>query len=226
MDNKFAFSQGEWLLAAYQPEHFPQVMDPRGQVFPEIAIVGRSNVGKSSLINHLLKQNRLAKVSSTPGKTQSINFFNIDQKMLLVDLPGYGYAKVPLGMKEEWSRLISSYIEKRSSLRLILFLLDCRHPPSSDDIAFLKWAVHHKKPVLFVFTKTDKLKSQERTKLTLEILQAFQPYLHEAPVHFLHYSIKDPNARIELIQKINAMITPWDSSTKTPSSASTAKQRG
>ena len=105
---------------------FPTLKDPRGKPLPEIALVGRSNVGKSSLINHLLGQKKMAKTSATPGKTQLLNFFLVDEQFLLVDLPGYGYAKAPPGEIEKWSHAIDAYINGRPTLRLILLLVDSR----------------------------------------------------------------------------------------------------
>jgi GTP-binding protein len=173
---------------------------------PEIALVGRSNVGKSSLINHLLKNSKLAKTSSTPGKTQSINFFSIDEQLALVDLPGYGYAKVPKEIRSQWAAMIDAYLHSRDTLRLMLCLLDCRREPTDEDLALIKWACHNQKPALLVFTKADKMTDDERRVKTLSSLDSFKNFLHSTPVHFLHYSIKHPRARIELIEKINGLL--------------------
>src|SRR5690242_11505567 len=108
--SKYAFHQGQFIAAAYEEDQFPSFLSSRQEAMPEIAIVGRSNVGKSSLINSLFKGQKLAKTSSTPGKTQSINFFEIDQQLILVDLPGYGYARVSKKIKEKWSLLIETYL--------------------------------------------------------------------------------------------------------------------
>src|SRR5689334_3642729 len=129
---KYSFTQGRFIASAFDEDQFPHMRTTQGKTMPEIAIVGRSNVGKSSLINALLKST-LAKTSSIPGKTQSINFFSIDERLALVDLPGYGYAKVSLDVKEKWSALIEAYLKTRTSLRLILFLLDSRRTPTEQD---------------------------------------------------------------------------------------------
>jgi len=144
---------------------FPTLKDPQGRLLPEIALVGRSNVGKSSLINHLLNQKKLAKISATPGKTQLLNFFLIDDKFLLVDLPGYGFAKAPREEVEKWSLAIDAYLNHRPTLRLVLLLLDSRREPSAEDRTLIEWAEHKKIPLLAIFTKTDKLSQSEREAL-------------------------------------------------------------
>jgi GTP-binding protein len=200
------FTQAQFVASAFDMKSFPKMISPSGSPMPEIAIVGRSNVGKSSLINHLLRNSTLAKTSSTPGKTQSINFFSINEELALVDLPGYGYAKVPKSVKEQWAGMIDHYLQNRSHLKLILFLIDSRRDPTDEDCALIKWASFNKKPMLLVFTKTDKMKEHERKEKTLASLGVLNQYLHSTPVHFLHYSIKDARARIELIDKINHLL--------------------
>ncbi len=123
---KYPFLRAQFIASAFQEDQFPKTATAREEAMTEIAIVGRSNVGKSSLINSLFKGPKLAKASSTPGKTQSINFFIVDEQLALVDLPGYGYAKVSKEMKEKWSALIEAYLHSRKSLSLILFLIDSR----------------------------------------------------------------------------------------------------
>lgn len=200
------FKQARFIASAFSSEHFPRLIKDSGEPMPEVALVGRSNVGKSSLINHLLQNNSLAKTSSLPGKTQSINFFSVDNQLALVDLPGYGYAKVPMHIKQEWGALIDHYLQNRASLKLILFLIDSRREPTEEDLTFLKWSSFHKMPSLLVFTKVDKMNENEMRQKTLTTLDYFKNFLHSSPVHFLHYSIKDSRARIELIKNINALL--------------------
>ena len=203
---KVPFTQAQFVASAFNHKSFPNMVEASGGPMPEIALIGRSNVGKSSLINHLLNNSSLAKTSSTPGKTQSINFFSVNQQLALVDLPGYGYAKVSKEIRQEWSKIIDYYLHNRSSLKLLLFLLDCRRNPTEEDFAFIKWAAFNQKPLLLVFTKADKMNQKEKKENTLASLNALNNFTHAAPTHFLHYSIKDPRARIELIEKINLLL--------------------
>ena len=131
---------------------------------PEIAFAGRSNVGKSSLINALLIRKSFARTSSTPGKTQTINFYNINQELYLVDLPGYGYAKVPIKAKEQWGRLIERYLHGSKQLRGVFLLVDIRHAPSKDDKRMYDWIVSHGYQPIIVATKVDKLKRSQVQK--------------------------------------------------------------
>lgn len=124
---------------------------------PEYAFIGRSNVGKSSLINMLVGQNSLAKVSVKPGKTQLINHFLVDNNWYLVDLPGYGYAKVSLSSKEKFQKLISNYILNRENLYCLFVLIDIRHEPQKIDVEFITWLGENSVPFALVFTKADKL---------------------------------------------------------------------
>jgi len=131
---------------------------------PEIAFLGRSNVGKSSLMNSLLGKKRLAKTSSTPGKTQMINYFDINEKFYFVDLPGYGFAKVPARVKARWGRFVKTYIENREPLRLVVLLVDSRHSPSTNDHQIMELLDAAEVPTLLVATKVDKLKRSERKR--------------------------------------------------------------
>ena len=136
---------------------------PNGDI-PEIAFVGRSNVGKSSLLNCLINRKGLAKTSARPGKTQALNFFSLDDKCHFVDLPGYGYAKVPLQMKEEWNRVMFTYLQEREQLSLVVQLLDARHKPTEKDLDMLAILDEAEVPTMIVATKIDKLKRGERKK--------------------------------------------------------------
>ncbi|CUX29047.1 ribosome biogenesis GTP-binding protein YihA/YsxC [Clostridium sp. C105KSO13] len=131
---------------------------------PEIAFAGKSNVGKSSLINALMNRKSYARISATPGKTQTINFYNINGEMYLVDLPGYGYAKVSEKEKEQWGRLVERYLHSSSRLKTVFLLLDIRHEPSSNDKMMYRWIVEQGYKPIIIATKLDKLKRSQIQK--------------------------------------------------------------
>jgi len=131
---------------------------------PEIALVGRSNVGKSSLINKILNRRNLAKSSSTPGKTRTINFYLINQSFHLVDLPGYGYAKVSRTEQQKWGQIIENYLKNRKQLRGVIHLIDIRHEPGENDALMKEWLSHYDIPILLVATKADKISRGARQK--------------------------------------------------------------
>jgi GTP-binding protein len=136
---------------------------PTGQI-PEIAFSGRSNVGKSSLINTLINRKGIAKTSSTPGRTQSINFIDINNSLYFVDLPGYGYARVPDSVKKDWRQLIEGYLEKRENLKLVILIIDSRRDPREDEAQFADWLKLNGISYAVVITKIDKLKKGKRLK--------------------------------------------------------------
>jgi GTP-binding protein len=138
---------------------------------PEIAFAGRSNVGKSALLNRLLNRRGLARVSKTPGRTQQINFFAVDQRLLLVDLPGYGFARVPLAVKAQWRGLIEGYLTGRPTLRAVVVLVDVRRGIEEDDARLLDFLAAHSIPALLVATKSDKLSRDARRRRLAEIAQ-------------------------------------------------------
>jgi GTP-binding protein len=148
----------EFLLSAVSAVQYPR------QPMPEVAFAGRSNVGKSSLINTLLLHKGLAKTSSTPGKTQAINFFVINQRCMLVDLPGYGYAKVPQHVKATWGKMIETYLQQRPWLRAVVHIVDVRHEPTLQDRQLRDWLIHGGIEIITVATKADKLKRMQRAK--------------------------------------------------------------
>jgi GTP-binding protein len=154
--------------SAFSPDQYPR--DGR----PEFAFAGRSNVGKSSLINALLNRKGLAKTSGTPGKTQTINFFDVNGKIYFVDLPGYGYAKAPKQVKEQWARLMMAYLGNRKPLRLVVQLLDARHGPTDRDLEMLDLLEQARVPTLIVATKIDKLRRAERDRNLAAIRNALE----------------------------------------------------
>lgn len=131
---------------------------------PEICMAGRSNVGKSSFINAITGRNKLAKVSSTPGKTRTLNFFNINDELRLVDVPGYGYAKVNDKIKESFGEMIDTYLKNRDTLKGLVLIVDYRHKPTHDDITMYEYAKYYEIPVIVVATKEDKLKRNDLKK--------------------------------------------------------------
>jgi len=152
----------EFVTSATRPSQYPPVN------FPEIAFAGKSNVGKSSLINVLVNRKRLVKTSTTPGRTQLINFFDINAGMTFVDLPGYGYAKVPASIKKSWKPMIETYLSERPTLQAVVMIMDIRRIPDEKDLYLIGWLGHHQIPTIPILTKTDKLKtSQQARQLTL-----------------------------------------------------------
>lgn len=137
---------------------------PAGDL-PEVAFSGRSNVGKSSLINSLLNRKKLVKVSSTPGKTRTINFFIVNNEIMLVDLPGYGYAAVSKQEKIKWSAMIEDYLMKRNNLKTVVLLVDIRHKPTNDDKIMYDYIKHYKQKVIVVATKLDKINRNALNKI-------------------------------------------------------------
>lgn len=144
-------SKAKYESTAVKPDQYP------AGGMPEIALVGRSNVGKSTIINTLLSRKGIARVSSEPGKTRGINFYNIDEVFYLVDLPGYGYAKVSRDEKAKWGKMIETYLNSRRQLAMVLLLVDIRHAPSEDDKMMYRWITERGQKHLVVATKTDKI---------------------------------------------------------------------
>lgn len=151
-------TSAEFIKSAFAEEHWPT------NPLPEIAFLGRSNVGKSSLINSLLGVRGLARTSSTPGRTQSLNFFLINNRFRFVDLPGYGYARVPRNVRSEWGEMATNFLAKRLGLVLSIQIVDSRHEPTTQDLQLKEWLQHHAKPRVVVATKSDKLSNNELRK--------------------------------------------------------------
>lgn len=148
----------EFIKSATEPSQYPE-----GKL-PEVAFVGRSNVGKSSLINTIIHRKNLARTSSTPGCTRLINFFKVNDQISLADLPGYGYAKVPESSRREWGPMVEKYFKQRKSLKCVILIIDVRRSPSEKDIDLIHWLHNYKIIPLIILTKTDKI-SKSRAKM-------------------------------------------------------------
>ena len=158
----------EFVTSAVKPAQYP------APEFPEIAFAGRSNVGKSSLINTLVNRKRLVKTSTTPGRTQLINFFIVNADLMLVDLPGFGYAKVPAAVKKQWGPMIETYLSGRPSLKAVVLLMDLRRTPGIEELAFMDWLQQYGVASVPVLTKADKLSKTEQIKQRKRIAEALE----------------------------------------------------
>jgi GTP-binding protein len=185
----------EFIKSAFKESDWPT--DSK----PEIAFLGRSNVGKSSLINSLLMVRGLARTSSTPGRTQSLNFFLINDGFRFVDLPGFGYARVPQTIKSTWGEMVTGYLAKRRQLVLSIHIVDSRHEPTKQDLQLHEWLEHSNKPRLTVATKSDKLSNNELKKS----LEHITTVLNDKSV--LAYSAKTGRGRNELWRAIKSAIS-------------------
>jgi GTP-binding protein len=156
------------VISAVKPDQYPETD------LPEFALAGRSNVGKSSFINKMLNRRGLARISSKPGKTQTLNFYLINEILHFVDVPGYGYAKVSKSEREAWGKMIETYITRRDQLRAVVLIVDLRHPPTADDRMMYDFLKHYEIPCIIVATKADKIpkgKWQKHLKVTKETLE-------------------------------------------------------
>ncbi|EJD8480916.1 ribosome biogenesis GTP-binding protein YihA/YsxC [Staphylococcus pseudintermedius] len=156
------------LISAVKPEQYPELD------LPEVALSGRSNVGKSTFINSMIGRKNMARTSQQPGKTQTLNFFNIDNQLIFVDVPGYGYAKVSKKQREAFGKMIETYITTREALKLVIQLVDLRHPPTEDDVLMYDFLKYYDIPTLIIATKEDKIpkgKVQKHIKVIKEKLE-------------------------------------------------------
>ncbi|MBA8771605.1 ribosome biogenesis GTP-binding protein YihA/YsxC [Staphylococcus coagulans] len=156
------------LISAVKPEQYPDLG------LPEVALSGRSNVGKSTFINSMIGRKNMARTSQQPGKTQTLNFFNIDEQLIFVDVPGYGYAKVSKKQREAFGKMIETYITTREQLKLVIQLVDLRHPPTEDDVLMYNFLKYYDIPTLIIATKEDKIpkgKVQKHIKIIKEKLK-------------------------------------------------------
>jgi GTP-binding protein len=190
-------TSAEFIKSAFEKRHW--TTDGR----PEIAFLGRSNVGKSSLINSLLSRKALARTSNTPGRTQSINFFLINESFYFTDLPGYGYARVSRAMRADWGKMAEEYLAERDELALCVQLIDSRHEPTPLDIQLNEWLVFNNKPHLAVATKADKISKNELQKSMVIAENAF------SGAKILTFSAQTGRGREELWTEINDAINNY-----------------
>ena len=205
MKEKITIISSEYVISAVSIAQYPQ------EKLPEIVFIGRSNVGKSSLINSLTRRKNLARVSQTPGKTQTINFYKVNLKIAehedtepdrrnfyLVDLPGYGYAKTSKSNRKLWAKFIEQYLLSSESIKFVCQLIDIRHEPMESDINMFNWLVENNLPVLIIATKSDKISKMVQNKQVSAIKKAFN--IEELPV--LPYSSIKNEGRSELLDTI------------------------
>jgi len=186
----------EFIKSAVAPEHYPE------SDLPEVAFAGRSNVGKSSLINTLVNRKSLVRTSRTPGRTQLINFFLVNGEFVLTDLPGYGFASVPLAVKRTWGPMIETYLERRKNLRCVVLILDVRRVPSAEDRLMLQWLRNYSIPVLLVINKCDKVSRNERARQAAVIARTL-----EVPVtELVFFSALLKEGRDTLWERLEAML--------------------
>ncbi len=168
-----------FIKSAFKQEHYPS------HDRPEIAFAGKSNVGKSSLLNVIVNRKKMARTSSTPGRTQALNFFSADNgRLYLVDLPGYGFARVPLKVKASWGKMVESYLKSRENLKGVVVIMDIRRDISPDDISLINWLNEYNIRPIPVFTKTDKLSKQKRAARLRDLKKELSGISSERPVLF------------------------------------------
>jgi GTP-binding protein len=191
-------TSAEFVKSAMWPHQYPPA------TMPEIAFVGRSNVGKSSLMNTLAGRKNLAKTSNTPGRTQLINFFSVNGKIFFVDLPGYGFAKVPQSVKKDWGEMMEAYLRERQNLALVVFILDIRRDPNEDDLSLRDWLDHYRIPYICILTKSDKLSNNQAIGRKRLIDQALKG---NAQMQSLIFSAKTKRGKEELWRLLENHLT-------------------
>lgn len=187
-----------FVTSAVKPGQFPD------GARPEIAFAGRSNVGKSSLINVLVNRKNLVRTSSTPGRTQLINFFSVNDEFMLVDLPGFGFAKVPVAVQRQWGPMVENYLAGRDNLRAVILLLDVRRTPGQEERQLLDWLAAYDIPSLLVVTKCDKVTKNERARQKRIIADKLQV----SPDQLSFFSSLTKEGRDDLWKRIEPHLTP------------------
>lgn len=188
----------QFVKGAVRWEHLPT------DGWPEVAFVGRSNVGKSSLLNMLAGQSGLARTSGTPGKTQQFNYYLVNQRLYFVDLPGFGYAKIARTERERWGRLLGRYLTEREPLRVVFHLVDARHPPMQQDEDIMDLMRGSPVPYVIALTKTDKLSGNQRAKSVARVEEVLEQKAMEVPVVLT--SAKTGRGRKELLEWIDNVV--------------------
>jgi GTP-binding protein len=196
-------TSAEFITSATKPSQYPAT------ALPEIAFAGRSNVGKSSLINTLVNRKRLVKTSSTPGRTQLINFFEINRCVGFVDLPGYGYAKVPVSVRKKWGPMIETYLSNRKKLKGVIVIMDIRRNPRQEEYNLLAWLDLYTIASIFVLTKTDKLSKNKQAQQQQLIARALERPKND----FILFSAKTRRGKDTLWNAILSLIDIKDSHT-------------
>ena len=186
----------KFVKSAVKPSHYPS------EELPEIAFAGRSNVGKSSLINTLLNRKRLVKTSSTPGRTLLINFFNINNAFSFVDLPGYGYAKVPDSVKKTWGPMVETFLSTRKTLKGVVIILDIRRIPGIEEFNLIDWLNYYHIPFILTLTKADKLSKTKQVKQHLAVART----LAVDPQELILFSAKSRLEKAAVWDKVNQLI--------------------
>lgn len=191
-------NKAEFVTSAVAPDHYPV------HELPEVALAGRSNVGKSSFINKICQRKALARTSSKPGKTQTLNFFNINDEIMFVDVPGYGYAKVSKTEREKWGVMMEQYLTSQEALRGVVLLVDIRHEPTGDDVTMYNFLKHYDIPVIVVATKLDKIKKSQRQKHEAAVKRKLQ---FDPSDRFVAFSAETAEGKDDAWKAIYALIT-------------------
>ncbi len=190
---------------AHYTQSAPSIRQCPPDLGAEVAFAGRSNAGKSSAINTLTNNSKLARTSKTPGRTQLINYFDLNEQQRLVDLPGYGYAKVPMKMKLEWQRNLSEYLRERQSLKGLVLMMDCRRPMQEFDTMMINWAVEKEMAVHILLTKSDKLKKGPAKATLLNV----QKHLNESEVNDLVSAQLFSSLKKQGIEQLKQVLNDW-----------------